>query len=93
MMDPQHTPQHDELQKKQALEEHEVQEVLGFLILRFYQQRNESLHAKGQPSQYCHHRSENHLCVWLGKIEAIPSGIRRNHRGFHCFDFLPEVKY
>jgi predicted negative regulator of RcsB-dependent stress response len=31
MMDNEHTPQHDDLQKKQALEEHEVQEVVGFL--------------------------------------------------------------
>jgi outer membrane protein assembly factor BamD (BamD/ComL family) len=31
MTEPQHAPQHDELQKKQALEEHEVKEVIGFL--------------------------------------------------------------
>ena len=31
MMDHEHTPQHDDLQKKQTLEEHEVKEVLGFL--------------------------------------------------------------
>ncbi len=31
MMDNEHAPQHDDLQKKQALEEHEVQEVVGFL--------------------------------------------------------------
>ncbi|MFA7256256.1 MAG: tetratricopeptide repeat protein [Kiritimatiellales bacterium] len=31
MMDHEHTPKHDELQKKQVLEEHEVREVVGFL--------------------------------------------------------------
>lgn len=31
MIDNEHAPQHDDLQHKQALEEHEVQEVLGFL--------------------------------------------------------------
>lgn len=31
MNDPIHTPQHNELQKKKALEQHEVREVLGFL--------------------------------------------------------------
>jgi TolA-binding protein len=31
MMDNEHAPQHDDLQKKQALEQHEVQEVVGFL--------------------------------------------------------------
>lgn len=31
MMDDKHTPQHDNLQHKQTLKEHEVKEVLGFL--------------------------------------------------------------
>jgi predicted negative regulator of RcsB-dependent stress response len=31
MMDNENAPQHDDLQKKQALEEHEVKEVVGFL--------------------------------------------------------------
>lgn len=31
MMDQEHTPQHDILQKKKALDAHEVQEVIGFL--------------------------------------------------------------
>lgn len=31
MMDQENAPQHDDLQKKQVLEEHEVKEVLGFL--------------------------------------------------------------
>jgi predicted negative regulator of RcsB-dependent stress response len=30
-MDTEHSPQHDDLQKKQVLEEHEVKEVMGFL--------------------------------------------------------------
>jgi TolA-binding protein len=31
MMDQKHAPQHDDLQKKQAIEAHEVKEVIGFL--------------------------------------------------------------